>query len=80
MKKGAIRYGDRNWEKGQPNEVYLESLSRHFMALEQAIVKGERPTPEHLGGVAFNIMGLIRNDIREHDMQAWKEHGLDKET
>lgn len=27
--KGAVKYGDRNWEKGQPLSVYLDSALRH---------------------------------------------------
>ena len=28
--KGALKYGDRNWEKGQPLSWYLDSQIRHL--------------------------------------------------
>ena len=29
--RGAIKYGDRNWEKGQPMSRYLDSALRHLI-------------------------------------------------
>jgi hypothetical protein len=30
MENGAEKYGERNWEKGQPLSFYLDSASRHL--------------------------------------------------
>ena len=30
FEKGALKYGERNWEKGQPLSSYMDSLLRHL--------------------------------------------------
>lgn len=55
--RGAAKYDDRNWEKGQPSSVYMQSLLRHaFMHLE-----GHRDE-DHLAAVIWNASGLIYNE------------------
>jgi hypothetical protein len=51
---GATKYGDRNWEKGQPLSRYLDSASRHI----NNFLEGDR-SEDHLAAVAWNIMGII---------------------
>ena len=48
---GALKYGDRNWEKGQPISRYVDSAFRHLAAYTQ----GERDE-DHLIAAAWNIM------------------------
>lgn len=51
---GAVKYGDRNWEKGQPLTRYADSALRHlFAALDGAVDE------DHLAAVAWNIMALM---------------------
>jgi len=51
--RGAIKYDDRNWEKGQPLSRMMDSLIRHaFQVLE-----GE-DTEDHLAAVAWNALGI----------------------
>ncbi len=54
---GAKKYKERNWEMGIPSPVFLESLERHLVAYKMGL-KDE----DHLGAIAFNIMGLIHNE------------------
>ncbi|KKL05795.1 hypothetical protein LCGC14_2602440 [marine sediment metagenome] len=51
---GAKKYGDRNWEKGQPLSRMLDSAMRHlFKALE-----GQKDE-DHFTACAWNVLGII---------------------
>jgi hypothetical protein len=54
---GAKKYGDRNWEKGQPSSRYLDSMLRH--AFEYA--DGQRDE-DHITAVIWNAMGIVFNE------------------
>ena len=51
---GARKYGDRNWEKGQPVSRYLDSAIRHLFKY----LEGHRDE-DHLAAAAWNAMGAI---------------------
>lgn len=51
---GAIKYGDRNWEKGIPEERYIDSAVRHYLKYKRGDVD-ER----HDRAFAWNIVCLI---------------------
>ena len=59
MENGANKYGDRNWEKGQPCSRYLDSAVRHLVAY----AAGSRDE-DHLAGAAWNILGIIETAHR----------------
>jgi hypothetical protein len=52
--RGAVKYGERNWEKGQPLMRYVDSALRHLNCL----VAGE-PTEDHAAAVAWNAFGYM---------------------
>lgn len=52
--RGAVKYGDRNWQKGQPLMRYVDSAMRHLNAL----VAGET-TEDHAIAVAWNAFAYI---------------------
>lgn len=52
--RGASKYGDANWQKGQPLMRYVDSLMRHTNNL----VSGE-PTEDHLAAIAWNAFGYM---------------------
>lgn len=59
FENGAKKYGDRNWEQGQPLSRYLDSALRHtFVYLE-----GDR-SEDHLAAAAWNIMTCIETQHR----------------
>ena len=61
---GAVKYGDRNWEKGQPLTRYLDSALRHtFQVLEG------KTDEDHAAAAAWNIMAFIQT-------QKWIEDGI----
>lgn len=66
MEKGAVKYGDRNWEKGMPLSRYLNSAIRHLLQL----FDGECDE-DHAGQAAFNVMAFL------HTLQLIQEGILD---
>ena len=59
MENGATKYGDRNWELGQPLSRYLDSAIRHAYAF----LGGSREE-DHMGAVAWNAMAYIETENR----------------
>ena len=51
---GAVKYGDRNWEKGQPLNRYIASLERHLAKLKVGLVE-----EDHEAAIAWNILAFI---------------------
>lgn len=51
---GAIKYGDRNWEKGQPLASYVDSMLRHG----QDYLEGDR-SEDHMAAVAWNAFAIM---------------------
>lgn len=58
---GAVKYGDRNWERGQPLSRYLDSALRHGTA----VLAGDTDEP-HAEAAAWNWAAFIttRDRIR----------------
>ena len=56
---GATKYGDRNWEKGQPLARYLDSMIRHTYKF----LGGSREE-DHLAAVAWNALAYIETEYR----------------
>lgn len=55
--RGAEKYGDRNWEKGQPLMRYIDSLLRHANCL----LAGE-PVEDHAAAIAWNAFGFMHTE------------------
>lgn len=57
--RGAEKYGENNWQKGQPLSWYIDSAARHlndFMA-------GDR-SEDHITAVAWNAFGYVTTEAR----------------
>jgi hypothetical protein len=62
--RGAIKYDDNNWQKGQPVSRFMDSLIRHaFNYLE-----GE-DTEDHLAAVAWNAFAAMHMEEKLPEMQ-----------
>lgn len=59
FENGAVKYGDRNWEKGQPLSRYLDSALRHLFKY----LGGSREE-DHLAAVAWNALAFIETEYR----------------
>jgi hypothetical protein len=51
---GAIKYGDRNWEKGQPLSRYLDSAFRHLIC----VLEGQTDE-DHVSAVSWNMFAYL---------------------
>ena len=54
LRKGAVKYNFRNWEKGMPMSRCVASLCRHVMKYKQGAAD-----EDHLSAIMFNSMALI---------------------
>lgn len=60
LARGAAKYSERNWEKGQETGRTLASLLRHVYAYIEAAELGDGGDGEdHLAAIAFNAMSLM---------------------
>ena len=57
MENGAVKYGDRNWEKGQPMSRYLDSAERHIADFKE----GKRDE-DHLAAARWNLACMIHTE------------------
>lgn len=51
---GAAKYGDKNWEKGQPLSVYMDSMIRHAYN----VLEGKKDE-DHAAAMMWNAMAFI---------------------
>jgi hypothetical protein len=65
---GAKKYGDRNWEKGQPVSRYLDSAIRHLYCY----LEGMRDE-DHLAAAAWNAAAAIHTEEKVKAGQLPKE-------
>lgn len=77
MENGAVKYGERNWELGQPLSRFLDSALRHLVKWTQ----GHRDE-DHLAAARWNIAGIMHTELmiakgelpRElDDMPKWEQ-------
>lgn len=59
---GSVKYGDRNWEKGQPLMRYMDSAMRHFNAYTYNLLTGNPNEEDHLIAVVWNIFAFIHTE------------------
>ena len=55
---GAVKYGDRNWEKGQPLSRYIESIERHLAKLKVGL-----EDEDHASAISWNTMAYQHTKI-----------------
>lgn len=75
LENGAVKYGDRNWEKGQPLSRYYDSALRHM----NKYLMGMRDE-DHLAAARWNIAAIMHTEhmislgqlpAELNDMPAW---------
>ena len=59
FEEGCKKYGERNWESGQPLSRYWRSAQRHMWKY-----LGGAADEDHLAAVAWNIMCLMDTEER----------------
>lgn len=63
--RGAEKYDARNWEKGQPQSVYLDSAMRHL----QKHLAGWRDE-DHLAACAWNVFCMMHQEEQRDRLPA----------
>ncbi len=65
MHYGAVKYEERNWEKGNSYNKYYSAAMRHMMAwhMGQDFDEGESEC-HHLAQAAFNLLALLAWQMR----------------
>lgn len=58
LEAGAVKYGDRNWEKGQPLSRYFDSAVRHLYSW----LSGAQEE-DHLAAALWNVHAMIHTQI-----------------
>jgi len=63
--RGAEKYGERNWEKGQPLSRVRSSLLRHYIQWLDQQVLGYSPSDgeDHFAAVLFNLMVMYHHTV-----------------
>jgi len=64
FENGAVKYGDRNWEKGIPISNYMDSALRHIFKY----LDGENDE-DHLTAAAWNCLCAIQTEIEHPELQ-----------
>lgn len=59
FENGAVKYGDRNWERGQELGRYMDSAIRHAFAY-----LGGSDEEDHLAAIAWNALACIETEYR----------------
>ena len=78
MELGALKYGDRNWEKGMPVSRCLDSALRHL----NNHLLGLRDE-DHLSAAMFNIQAIVhieemvQRGLLPQDLLDWPSSYLD---
>ena len=54
IEKGLRKYGDRNWEKGQPLSRYIDSAQRHLWKIQE-----NNTDEDHEAAWAWNCMAFM---------------------
>jgi hypothetical protein len=63
MRMGALKYGDRNWERGMAWSKVLGPLKRHLTYWELGEKKDKESRLSHLYHVIWNVMALIEYEL-----------------
>lgn len=65
---GELRDSD-NWKKGIPNDQYMKSMWRHFVAVWEDFnnIKTDDDEVENLNALLFNVMGLLHEKLKDNN-------------
>lgn len=61
---GALKYTDRNWEKGMPISRYCDAAFRHLVKYMAGC-----DDEDHLAAVAWNVFAIMHHERNNPDMQ-----------
>lgn len=61
---GAVKYGDRNWERGMPWSKVLGPLLRHLLRWMVGQARDPETGLSHMTHVAWNALALVVYELR----------------
>ena len=64
FENGAVNYGERNWEKGQPIGRYMDSALRHLFCYLDG-----KSDEDHLAAVAWNVLCAMQTEMLKPELQ-----------
>lgn len=67
--RGAIKYAEDNWQKGQPFSRAYASLFRHMIAWREGDV-----SEDHLAAVAWNAFTIMWYEDNKPELNDFKEN------
>ncbi len=62
--EGSKKYGDRNWEKGQPISVLIDSGMRHLLKYMDG-----QMDEDHLTAATWNLLGAMWMEEKKPELQ-----------
>jgi hypothetical protein len=62
LEDGMEKYGERNWEKGQPLMSYLDSCLRHINKYIVDTMQGKIPEEDHISAAFWNLHSFIHTE------------------
>lgn len=66
---GALKYSDRNWEKGMPFDVYIDAAERHLTKYEAGWTD-----EDHLAAAIWNLAALMFMEEKHPELDNLPEH------
>lgn len=72
--KGSVKYSDRNWEKGMPFHLFIDSAIRHLIQY----LMGDREE-DHLGQAAWNIISVMHLEVTHPEFNDLPKYEFDPE-
>jgi hypothetical protein len=69
------KYGEGNFKKGIPIDVYETSMVRHIQKYLANKYEGAQlePAEDHLSAILFNVFGIMHEEARAHSADATGE-------
>jgi hypothetical protein len=70
--KGASKYADRNWEKGMPFHLFIDSAIRHLMQY----IMGDT-VEDHLGQAVWNLISVMHLEMTHPEFNDLPKYEFD---
>jgi len=69
---GAVKYSDRNWEKGMPFSVYVDAAFRHLVKY----IAGWQDE-DHLAAAIWNLAAIMFQEEKNPQLDDLPEHNIE---
>jgi len=73
--RGAVKYADRNWEKGMPISRFLDSAKRHISQYIENALTGRPQDEDHLAQAYWNLAAAMHMEELMPEMNDLLKYG-----